>query len=174
MGFTKTCAQPLKSTRTHLHSLPPTATHSYPLPPTSIYPHLLLPSSTYSHPSLSTSTHSHTSPSTPTHLHPLPLMLSLVILILNIPPPKCSLSHPFPVHIQILSLNPTHRLAFQPIFTPCVLCAYIRFNVNLFFLLFSVLFWKQLITLGLTTIFVYFQFFCLLKILIQWGEYINV
>ena len=133
-----------QSTRTHLHSLPPTATHSYPLPPSSTYPHLLL------------------------------LMLSLLILILNIPPPIYSLSHPFPVHIQILSPNPTHCLAFQPIFSPCVLCAYIRFNVSLFFLLFSVLFWKQLITLGLTTIFVYFQFFCLLKILIQWGEYINV
>ena len=140
MGFTKTCAQPLNPLGTHLHSLPPTATHSYPLPPSSIYPHLLLPSPTYSHPLLSTPTHSHTSPSTPTHPHLLPLMLSLLILILNIHPPIYSLSHPFPVHIQILSPNPTHCLAFQPIFSPCVLCAYIRFNVSLFFLLFSVLF----------------------------------
>ena len=53
-------------------------------------------------------------------------------------------------------------------FSPCVLRAYINFNVNLFFLLFSVLFQKQLITLGLTTAFAYFQeIFCLLKIRIQ-------
>ena len=34
-----------------------------------------------------------------------------------------SLCHPFPVHIQILSPNPTHHLPFQPIFSPSVLRA---------------------------------------------------
>ena len=60
-------------------------------------------------------------------------------------------------------------------FSRCILRAYINFNVNLFFLLFSILFRKQLITLGLTTTFVYFQeTFCSLKVVIQSGEYINV
>ena len=79
-----------------------------------------------------------------------------------------SLSRPFPVHIHTLSPNLTHHLPFQPTFSPCDLRAYTNFKVNLFFLLFSVLPRKQLITLGLTTTFVYFQeIFCSLKILIQ-------
>ena len=45
----------------------------------------------------------------------------------------CSLSHPCPVHIQILSPNPTPHLRFKPIFSRCILRAYITFNVNLFF-----------------------------------------
>ena len=60
-------------------------------------------------------------------------------------------------------------------FSRCILRAYINFNVNLFFLLFSILFRKQLITLGFTTTFAYFQeTFCALKVVIQSGEYINV
>ena len=35
-----------------------------------------------------------------------------------------SLSNLCPVHIQILSPNPTHHQPFQPIFSPCVLPAY--------------------------------------------------
>ena len=69
---------------------------------------------------------------TPIHSHPLtlifnplPLMFSPFLLILNPPPPMCSLSHPFPVHIQIVSPNPIYHLPFQPKFSPCVLHAYL-------------------------------------------------
>ena len=47
--------------------------------------------------------------------HPLPLMFLTVVLILSPPSSIRSFSHPFPVHIQILSSNPTHHLPFQPI-----------------------------------------------------------
>ena len=111
---------PLPPTPTHFHSLSPNPTHSYPLPSTPTHFHLLPSTPTYSHPP--TSIHSHTFPSTPTHSyllplnfnpfilifslsHALPLMFRPLVLILNPPPPMCSFSHPFPVHIQILS-NP--------------------------------------------------------------------
>ena len=175
-------------TPTHSYSLLPTPTHSYSLISTSIYSHQLPLIPIHSHLLPSTPTHSYPIALTPTHFHSFlthshsfsatstqPLMFSLLLLILNPPQLMCSLSHPFPVHIQILSPNPTHHLQFQPIFSPCVLCAYISFNVSLFFLMFSDLSRKQLITLGLTTTFAHFQeIFCSLKILIQWGKYINV
>ena len=126
MGFTKPCSHhfhPLPPTSIHSHLIPLTPTHSHPLPPTSIYSHPLPPIPTHSyllHPP--TPIHSHTFPSTPTHSyllplifnpfilifslsHALPLMFRPLVLILNRPPPMCSFSHPFPVHIQILS-NP--------------------------------------------------------------------
>ena len=129
--------------------LPPTPTHSHPLPPTSIYFHLLP----------FTPPHSHVFPFFPSHSHPLPFMFSPLLRISKPLTPMHSLSHPFPAHIQILLPNQTHHLPFQPMFSRCILRAYINFNVNLFFLLFSILFRKQLITLGLTTAFVYFQLF---------------
>ena len=102
-------------------------------------------------------THFH---SFPAHSHPLPVMFSSLLLILNWLLPMCSFSHLFSVHIQILSPNPNHHLQLEPMFSPSVLHAYISFNINLFFLLFSVLFWKQHITLGLlTTTFAYFKEF---------------
>ena len=69
-------------------------------------------------------THSH---SFSAHSHSLPLMFSSLLLILNPLPPMCSLFHSFPVHIQILSPNPTHHLPFQPIFGSCVLRAYVLY-----------------------------------------------
>ena len=165
--------------------LPPILTHSYLLPPTPTYFHLLAPTPTYSHPIPHIPIHSHSLSPTSTHFlptrthfqpfHPFSLMFIPLLLVYYPSPPMCNLSHPFPVDIQILSPNPTRHLPFQPIFSPCVLHADTNFNVNLFFLLFWVLFRKQLITLGLTTTFVYFQdIFCSLKILPQWGEYINL
>ena len=163
-----------KHAPTHSHSLWPTSIHSHPLPLTPTYSHQLPPTPTYSHLLPPTPTHFHIFPSTRTHSHPLPLIFyplthmfnyshplpltfSPLLLVLNPPPSMCSLSHPFPVHIQILSPNPAHNSPFQPIFSPCVLRAHTNFNVNLFCLLFSGFFRKQLITLGLTTTFVYFQ-----------------
>ena len=97
-----------------------------------------------SHSFLLTPTHFHSFlthfRSFPAHSHPLPLMFSSLLLILNRPLPMCSLSHLFSVHIQILSPNPNHHLQLEPMFSPSVLHAYISFNINLFFLLFSVLF----------------------------------
>ena len=137
MGFTKPCSHPLPPTSTHFHSLPPTPTHSYLLPPIPTHFHLLTSTLINSHPLPLTPTHcysfltqSHSFSTTPTHSSP----------------PMCTFSHPFPVHIQILSPNSTHHLPFQLIFSPCALRAYTNFNVSLFFLLFSVLFRKQLIT----------------------------
>ena len=95
---------------------------------------MLLPTPTYLQPTPiyfhSSSAHSH---SFSAHSHPLPLKFIPVLLILSALSPICILSHPFPVHIQILSPNPTHHLPFQPIFSPCVyvptcfthLCAYV-------------------------------------------------
>ena len=78
---------------TPFHLLSPTPTH---LEPTAIY------------------CHSH---SFSAHSYPLPLMF---IPLLNLIPllPMYSLSHPFPVHIQILSPNLTHHLPFLPILSP--------------------------------------------------------
>ena len=86
---------------------------------------------THSHPLPSTLTHSHSfgahcnllplvlahSHSFSAHSYPLPLMF---IPLLNLIPllPMYSLSHPFPVHIQILSPNLTHHLPFLPILSP--------------------------------------------------------
>ena len=78
-------------------------------------------------------------PSTPTHFnsflthphsfsghsYPLPLICSPLLLILFPLPPMCSLSHPFPLHIQVFSPSPAHHLPFQPIFSPCVLSVYV-------------------------------------------------
>ena len=58
-------------------------------------------------------------------------MFSSFLLNLSPLPPMYSLSHSFPVHIQILSPNSTHHLPFQlhhlpfqPLFSPCVLRVY--------------------------------------------------
>ena len=142
--------------------LPPTPTHfhsSHPLPPISLYSHPLPPIHIHFHLLLSTPIHSHTFPSTRTH--PLPLLthsqsfsvirstfqhpptpthvqpFSPLLIISNPPSTTCSLSCPFPVHIQILSPDPTYQLPFKPIFSPCVLRLHINFNANLFFLVFS-------------------------------------
>ena len=98
-----------------------------------------------SHPLLSTPIHVH---SFSVYSHPPPLMFSGPLLILSPPLHTCSLSHLFPVHIQILLPNLIHHLPFQALFSLCVLRAYVIFNVNLCFFLFSVLFQKRLITLG--------------------------
>ena len=127
---------PLSSTPTEFHSILPQyhlfSVHSHPLP--------LM----FSHPFLSTPTHFYSiliqSHSFSAHSYPLLLLFSSLLLILSPALPMCNLSRPFLVHIQILSPNPTHHLPFQPIFSPCVLRAYVSFNVNLFFLLFSVCF----------------------------------
>ena len=59
--------------------------------------------------------------------HPLSLMFSSLLLVLNPLPPMHSLSHQFPIRIQIFSHNPTHCLPFQPIFSPYILRAYILY-----------------------------------------------
>ena len=163
----------LPPTPTHFHSLSPIPTHSYPLLPTPTHFHLLPSIPTNFHLFPPTLIYSHPLPSsTPTHSHQLPLSLNQLtlifsfshafspmfrplLLILNLTLP-CAVSL---THFQSLSKyspnqpSPTHHLPFQSMFSPCVLRAYINFNVNLFFLLFSVWFQKQLITLGLTTTF---------------------
>ena len=128
MGFTKPFShhfQPLPPPSIHSHLIPLTPTHFHPLPPTSMsmYSHPLLPIPTHSYLLAPTHPiHSHTFPSTPTHSYLLPLifnpfilifslfhvlllMFRPLVLILNPPPPMCSFSDTFPVHIQILS-NP--------------------------------------------------------------------
>ena len=71
-----------------------------------------------------TPTHSH---SFSAHSHPLPLMFGPILLNLSPLSPMYSLSYQFQIHNQILSLNPTHHLLFQPLFSPCVLCAYVPY-----------------------------------------------
>ena len=123
----------------------PTPIHSQPLSVTLSHSRLLPPTPTESHPFSA-------------HSYPLPLMFNPLLLILSPPPLMCSLSHPFPVHIQILSPNPTHHQPFQPNLDHVFLRAYVNFKVNLFFLLSSALFGKQFTTLGsLITTFAYFQ-----------------
>ena len=56
-------------------------------------------------------------------------MFSPPLLFLTLLSPMYMLSHSFPVHIQILSPNPKHHLPFQPIFSPCVLRAYVLYVV---------------------------------------------
>ena len=105
---------------------PPTLIHSQPLPSTFTYSHPLpstpTPSPTYSH---SFAVHSHLFPlffnpplSFSAHCHPFPFIFSPLLLILSPFPHMYSLSHPFPVHIQILSPNSTYHLPFQPMFIP--------------------------------------------------------
>ena len=101
MVYTKLCSHPLPCTPTHSHQLPFTPTHFY-----SFLTH------SYSFSALS---------------DPLPLMFSSLLLILNTPMTMSSLSRPFPVHMQILTPNPTHHLPFQPIFSPCILHAYVLY-----------------------------------------------
>ena len=91
------------------------------LPPTPMHSHSLPFTPTHSHPLLSTPTHSH---SFLALSHPLPLMFSSLLLVLNPPPTMCRFSHPFTVHIQLFTLNPTHYLSLQPIFSPFILRAY--------------------------------------------------
>ena len=141
MGFMKPCSHPLPLSLTHFHSLSPTPTNSYLLPPTPTHSNLFPPTPIYSHPLPHIPIHSHSLPPTstnflPTDTHLQPLTFRPLLLVLNPPPSMCSLSHPFPVHIQILSPNPAHNSPFQPIFSPCVLRAHTNFNVNLFCLLF--------------------------------------
>ena len=75
-------------------------------------------------------------PHTPIHSQSLPSIfnpLSLLFLVhfnpfqLMLKPTLAMhiLSHPFPVHIQILSANPIHHLSFQVIFSPSVLPIYV-------------------------------------------------
>ena len=73
-----------------------------------------------------TPTHSH---SFSVHSHSLTLVFSPALLFLTLLSPMYMLSHSFPVHIQILSPNPKHHLPFQPIFSPCVLRAYVLYVV---------------------------------------------
>ena len=87
---------------TQYHPLPSTPTYSHPLPPTSTHRHSFL-----------------------AYSHPLPLICSPLLLFLNPRSAICSLFHPFPVHIQRLSPNPTHHLPFQPTFSPCVSRVYV-------------------------------------------------
>ena len=94
MGYTKPCS----------HSEPSTPTHSYSF---AAYWHLFPLVLAYSH-------------SFSPHSYPLPLMFNPLLLNLSPFLPMYSLSHPFPVHTQILSPNPTHYLPFQPIFSLCV------------------------------------------------------
>ena len=68
---------------------------------------------------LSTPTHFH---SFSAHSHPIPFPLILTPFR-----PMCSLPHPFPVPIQVLSPNPTYHLPLQPIFSPCVLHVYVLY-----------------------------------------------
>ena len=140
MGFTKPYSNSLRPTPTHFHLLSSTLIHSHSLPFIPILSHLLLPTPIHSHTSPSTPTHSHPFPLIFSHSHPLPFMFSRLLCIKNPPTPMHSLPHPFPAYIQIIIPNPTHHLPFQPIFGSCILRAYINLNVNLFFLLFLVLF----------------------------------
>ena len=61
------------------------------------------------------------------HSYSLPRMFTPFLLNLSPLLPVCSLSYPFPVHIQKTSPNPTHHLPFQPIFSSCVLRAYVLY-----------------------------------------------
>ena len=103
----------------HSHQLSSTVTYSHSLPLTPTYSKLLPPTPTHSLPLPLNSTHFLA------YFHPLPLILNPLLLFLNPSPPTCSLSHPLPVHIQILSPNPTHHLPFKPVFSPCVLRVYV-------------------------------------------------
>ena len=112
--------------------LPPTPTNSHSFPPTSIFSHPLSSTPTHSHPLSLTPIHFHPLPPTPTYSHlfsghsyPLPLMFGPLLLNLSPLPPMYNLSHPFPVQFQILSPNLRHHLPFQPIFSPCVLRAFV-------------------------------------------------
>ena len=112
--------------------LPPTPTNSHSFPPTSIFSHPPPPIPIHSHPLLLTPIHFHLLLTSPTYSHaflahsyPLPLMFGPLLLDLSPLPPMYSLSYPFPVHIKILSPNLTHHLPFQPIFSPCVLRAFV-------------------------------------------------
>ena len=157
LNHAPTHSDSLPPTATNFHLLPSTPIHSHPLPLISILSHLLSPTPIHSQTFPFTPTHWHPFPLIFSHSHPLPFTFSPLLRILKPLTPMHSLSHPFPAHIQILLPNLTHHVPFQPMFSRCILRAYINFNVNLFFLLFSILFRKQLITLGLTTTFVYFK-----------------
>ena len=168
--------------------LSPAPTHSDPLLSIPTHSNPLLPTITYSHPLLPTSTYSYSLPSSPyytqplplifnplklilSHSRPLPLMFSSLLLFWNPYQPMRSIFHPFPVHVQIFSSHSTHYLPFQPIFSPFILVPASVFRSILSFLLFLVLFRKQLITLGLTTTFAYFQeSFCSPISLLQKGN----
>ena len=115
---TKPCSHPLPPTLIYSHPLPLTPIYSHPLPHT---PTHLQPTPIYFHSFL---THTH---SISTHYHPLPLMFSPLLLLLSPLPPMCSLSHPFPAHIQIRPPNPTYHPPFQLIFSPCVLRPYVLY-----------------------------------------------
>ena len=132
-----------------------------------MHSHLLLPNLTNFHLLLSTCTHSYLFSRTPLHSHPLPLTLAhchpfftyshsfsvtpthsthaqpTSIYVIPIPAqvqPLSSISSPYPN-----TLTQSNSSLTNPIFSPCVLHVYTNFNVNLFFLLFSVFFQKQLI-----------------------------
>ena len=106
---------------TYSHPLPPTLIHSHPLPFTPTRFHLFAAHCNLFPLSLA---HSH---SFSAHCYPLPHMFSPLLLSLSSLPPMYSLSHPFPVHIQILSPNPIHKLPIQAISSPCVLRAYVLY-----------------------------------------------
>ena len=98
--------------------LPPTTIHSYLLALTPTHSHLF---AAHCHLFPLVLVHSH---SFSAHSYPL-LLFSPFLLNLSPLPPMYSLSHSFPVRIQILSHNPTHYLSFQSIFSLCVLRAYV-------------------------------------------------
>ena len=101
MVYTEPCSHSLLCTLFHSHA---PSLHSHSLPSTLTHFYLFL-------------THSY---SFPAFFHPLPLMFSSLLLILNPPPTVCRLSHPFPVHIQILTPNRIHHLPLQPKFSPFI------------------------------------------------------
>ena len=128
-----------------------TCTQSHSPPPTPTHFHLLSSTPPYSHQLLSTTTHFDpialiSSPllSIITLFSPLQLIFSPLLLtptlVLPSPiqfkptPAMYSLFHSFPVHIQILSPNPTYHLLFQPIFRACVLRAYLPYILRLTYL----------------------------------------
>ena len=89
-------------------------THSHALPPTPIYSHPLL-LIFYPLPFIFGSF-------TPTHTH-----VYVIATLFKPTPNYVQTLAPFPVHIQILKPNPTHHLPFQPIFSPCILRAYVLY-----------------------------------------------
>ena len=101
--------------KTHNNKKGYTKLCSHPLPCTPIYSHPLLlifnPLPLIFGSSPPTPTHLYLSP---THLKPMPDHLQTLLA--------------FPMHIQMLIPNPTQHLPFQPIFSPCILRAYVLYR----------------------------------------------